>query len=329
MQDPKLKIKKPVEFNDNDGERDPFSYVIDDDSLTALQMAWATGRPLLIRGEPGIGKTQLARAAAKGLGVPIYEAIIVARTEAEHLLFEFDYVRRLADAQAPKDNANAVSPRTSSNYLLPREVWWALAPQHAYDTALSGIEQVTVGAKETLYKQELNPKQGCVLLIDEIDKADSEVPNSLLDVLDRKRFFVPMLGEWIQAAADRPVLVILTTNGERDLPNAFLRRCVIHTMKLGNDPRGDLTLRARAHFTEVEISVDVLNEAIRQILEDREDKANSGYKTGVSELIDLLSALKKLSEGIEPSLGREARQVALLQDIGKFVRGKGSFNESV
>jgi MoxR-like ATPase len=98
MNDLLKKIPNQVRFEDEN----PYDYIIDPESQGALKMALATGRPLLIKGEPGIGKTELARAAAKAFEVPLYESIVVARTEAEQLLFEFDYVRRLADAQAKR-----------------------------------------------------------------------------------------------------------------------------------------------------------------------------------------------------------------------------------
>jgi MoxR-like ATPase len=296
-----------------------YHYIIDSASQGALRMALATGRPLLIKGEPGIGKTELARAAAKALEMPLYESIVVARTEAEHLLFEFDYVRRLADAQA-----KAGLDVNADKYLMPRELWWAFDPTGAQTASAAALAD---GSGETLYKAEKDVTKGCVLLIDEIDKADSDVPNSLLDVLDRKRFFVPMTGQWITAQKDRPVLVVLTTNGERNLPPAFLRRCVIHTMKLENLEK-DLATRARAHFPKEQIGDLVLKDAIVQITVDREAQKHTGYQTGVSELIDLLGALYKLTSNLLPT-EREARQIELLKEIAPYVLSKGSFNDNL
>jgi MoxR-like ATPase len=296
-----------------------YRYIIDPASQGALRMAFATGRPLLVKGEPGIGKTELARAAAKALEMPLYESIVVARTEAENLLFEFDYVRRLADAQAKFS-----SDVQAEKYLMPRELWWAFDPMGAKEASISALADAN---GKTLYEAESDATKGCVLLIDEIDKADSDVPNSLLDVLDRKRFFVPMTGKWITAQKDRPVLVILTTNGERNLPPAFLRRCVIHTMKL-EDIEKDLAVRARAHFSAEKIADSVLKEAIAQIVKDRETQKNTGYQTGVSELIDLLSALNKLTSEL-PKAGRETEQLKLLLEIAPYVLSKGSFNDNV
>jgi MoxR-like ATPase len=207
---------------------------------------------------------------------------------------------------------------------MPRELWWALDPEGAHVANTSALP----GSNgETLYKKETDTKKGCVLLIDEIDKADSDVPNSLLDVLDKKRFFVPMTGRWIAAQQHRPVLVILTTNGERNLPAAFLRRCVIHRMHL-KEPLKDMMQRARAHFSEEQIGDVPLAKAVNQILIDRAAQANTGYQTGVSELIDLLGALHKLTADVEPDK-RDVEQGKVLQEISQYVLSKGSFNDNL
>ena len=168
------------------------SYISTDELSMAVDAAVRLERPLLIKGEPGTGKTMLAIEVAKSLGMPLLEWHIKSTTKAVNGLYEYDAVSRLRDSQLGDDRVNDIA-----NYIKKGKLWEAFEAE----------ERV-------------------VLLIDEIDKADIEFPNDLLQEIDRMEFFVYELGKTIKAK-HRPI-VIITSNNEKELPDAFLRRCFFH-----------------------------------------------------------------------------------------------------
>src|ERR1700744_2864451 len=171
------------------------SYIATEDLMMAVNAAITLARPLLIKGEPGTGKTQLAQEIAHALGRPLFEWHIKSTSKAQQGLYEYDAVSRLRDSQLGEARVHDMA-----NYILKGSLW------EAFDS-------------------ETQP----VLLIDEIDKADIEFPNDLLLELDRMEFFVYETGETIKAA-QRPIILI-TSNNEKELPDAFLRRCFFHYIK--------------------------------------------------------------------------------------------------
>lgn len=281
-----------------------FEYLLGEAELWAMNTAYATGRPLLIVGEPGVGKSQLAKAVAVASGRTFLYEAISARTEAEQLLWRFDSVARLAAAQAipggtPKEDVDqSLAPK---NFLIPGAFWYAFEP---------GIAE---GIKRGQVIDDLEqPKKGraSVLLIDEIDKADADVPNSLLDIIDRLAFYCPYLKRDVSfdPDIDKPI-VIFTSNGERDLPPAFVRRCVVLKMTLGKTPqeiRNNLVERAEAHFEKTspvfrEVGDPgagmLVTERVASIfLVDRDEAQLLNIKPGLAEFIDFLVAVERFAE---------------------------------
>jgi MoxR-like ATPase len=198
------------------------AYVYTDAIVLAVNLALATNRPLFVAGEPGTGKTTLARNVAQVLGWRYYQAVITSRTQSKDLMWTFDALRRLSDAYEP---GKTLPPRAA--YIQPQVLWWAFDPASAKTRGAAGDEARRVTKLDDPAAGETSSTKAVVLL-DEIDKADPDVPNDLLEALDVAQFKVEELDEprVIKAKAER-LLVMITSNGERELPPAFLRRCVV------------------------------------------------------------------------------------------------------
>ncbi|PTX53266.1 MoxR-like ATPase [Gemmobacter caeni] len=262
-------------------------YVAPPDLVVAVNAAVALQRPLLVKGEPGTGKTELARQAATALGLPFMEWNIKSTTKAQQGLYEYDAVSRLRDSQLGDERVHDVK-----NYIRKGKLWQAFE----------------AGGR-------------VVLLIDEIDKADIEFPNDLLQELDRMEFHVYETGETIRAQ-HRPV-VIITSNNEKELPDAFLRRCFFHYIRF---PEID-TLRAIVNVHFPGIKEALLTTALTQFYEIRETPGLK-KKPSTSEVLDWLKLL--LAEDLGPEdLKRDGRNLlprlhgALLkneQDVHLFER---------
>jgi len=268
----------------------PYHY--DSDSLRAVRVAGAIGRVLLVRGAPGTGKTSLARNVAGALGWDYIEFVVTSRTQASDLLWRFDNLERLNDAYASAiDRSESV--REKRNYLEPGPLFRAFAPEFA------------AGLRRTLPHEP--PKSGVVLLMDEIDKADPDLPNDLLVPLEAKRFTIDALNLLVEA--QRPVFVVVTTNEERDLPQAFLRRCVILTLKRPADRDALLTI-ARKHFPKLDVRLfDAVFDAYISLGEKAE--GNDLRPPATAEFLDALSACEELGLKVEDEELKFAVRAAL------------------
>ena len=262
-------------------------YVVSQDLAVAVNAAVVLQRPLLVKGEPGTGKTELARQVAQALGMDLIEWHVKSTTKAQQGLYEYDAVSRLRDSQLGEARVHEVG-----NYIRHGKLW----------QAFTSPERV-------------------VLLIDEIDKADIEFPNDLLQELDRMEFHVYETNETVRAL-HRPV-VIITSNNEKELPDAFLRRCFFHFIRFP-DPE-TLAQIVRVHFPGIKEAL--LATALTQFFELRETPGLK-KKPSTSEVLDWLKLL--LAEDLAPEdLRREGKHAlprlhgALLkneQDVHLFER---------
>ena len=232
-------------------------YVATEDLTIAVNAAVTLERPLLIKGEPGTGKTELAKQVANDLGLEMIEWSVKSTTKAQQGLYEYDAVSRLRDSQLGERRVHDVK-----NYIRKGKLW------QAFDS-----------------------DEKVVLLIDEIDKADIEFPNDLLQELDKMEFFVYETGETIKTK-QRPI-VIITSNNEKELPDAFLRRCFFHYIRF---PDSD-TLRKIVKVHHPGIKDTLLTTALTQFFELREQPGIK-KKPSTSEVLDWLKLL--LAEDLSP-----------------------------
>ncbi len=238
------------------------NYIATDDLKVAVNAAVTLQRPLLIKGEPGTGKTQLAIEVARALGKPFFEWHIKSTTKAQQGLYEYDAVSRLRDSQLGDDKVKDIA-----NYIVKGALW-------------------------ECFESEEQP----VLLIDEIDKADIEFPNDLLRELDQMAFYVYETRTTVKAR-HRPIIII-TSNNEKELPDAFLRRCFFHYIRF---PDRD-TMRAIVEVHFPGLKQRLLKEAMEVFFELRE-LPGLKKKPSTSELLDWLKLL--MAEDIDPEVLHE------------------------
>jgi len=272
------------------------SYIASEDLSVAVNAAITLERPLLVKGEPGTGKTELARQVAESLGLRIIEWHIKSTTRAQQGLYEYDAVSRLRDSQLGERQVHDIAA-----YIKRGKLW----------DAFEAEDRV-------------------VLLIDEIDKADIEFPNDLLQELDRMEFHVYETGETIRAKR-RPI-VIITSNNEKELPDAFLRRCFFHYIRFPDTE----TLKAIVEVHFPGIKQRLLSTALEQFFEVRETPGLK-KKPSTSEVLDWLKLI--LAEDLDPedlkrsakdqlpklhgALLKNEQDVQLFERLAFMTRGRG------
>ena len=256
------------------------SYVATDDLMMAVNAAITIGRPLLVKGEPGTGKTMLAEEVAAALNRPLIQWHIKSTTKARQGLYEYDAVARLRDSQLGDERVHDIG-----NYIIRGKLWDA-------------------------FEADVQP----VLLIDEIDKADIEFPNDLLQELDRMEFFVYETNRTVRAK-HRPIIFI-TSNNEKELPDAFLRRCFFHYIRFPD--RDTLARILRVHFPGLKQSL--LKEALESFFRLREVPGLK-KKPSTAELLDWIKLL--VAEDIPPeTLRADDRRAAIPPLYGALLKNE-------
>jgi len=254
-------------------------YIADKDLMVAVNAAIRLERPLLVKGEPGTGKTELARQVAAALGLDLIEWAVKSTTRAQQGLYEYDAVSRLRDSQLGDARVHDIS-----NYIRQGKLWQAFT----------------------------SPRK-CVLLIDEIDKADIEFPNDLLQELDRMEFHVYETDETIRAAI-RPI-VIITSNNEKELPDAFLRRCFFHYIRFPD--METLERKVEVHYPGIKQTL--LHAALTQFFEIR-DVAGLKKKPSTSEALDWIRLL--VADDVDPATLRGDAKNALPKLHGALLKNE-------
>ncbi|MFL5288487.1 MAG: AAA family ATPase [Rhodopila sp.] len=296
-------------------------HVFSEAEVLAVDTAIAAYRALLVRGEPGIGKTQLAIAAAVALGRGFVSHVVDSRTEARDLLWHFDAVARLAQAQVQGALSGGRTDRVTveralniGNFIQPRPIWWAFD----WTNALCQAERA--GCSPPPQPHRCNPANGMVVLIDEIDKADTDVPNGLLEALGAGEFTAPGIdGPVRRDPAMPPPLVIITTNEDRGLPDPFVRRCLALHLRLPEERRElieHLVARGKAHFPGM--TKPILEHAAEMLADDRAMARHHSWLPlpGQAEYIDLIRVLHTKAAHDATS------QQALLDRIRPFILRK-------
>lgn len=300
----KADTRSNVTFRPKDGKAEDM-YVFAPKAVLAINVALATTRPLLISGEPGCGKSSLARAVASALGWRYYQRTVTSRTQAADLFWSFDALQRLSDANRAREDLPA------QLYIEPGPLWWAFDPRSAAQRGHKPLpdeeakaDDVGVGAESP---------EAAVVLVDEIDKADPDVPNDLLEPLDRKTFTVRETGDEI--AATRRVLLLLTTNRERSMPRAFLRRCV--TLELEEPNQTWLENIATQRYGDENITR--YREIAKELMVLRQHARRAGVREpSTAEYLDAVVAVQHLEPSFTSQAWRDIQRALLWKSDVEF-----------
>jgi MoxR-like ATPase len=347
MHNPQLNNFFPDNLTVSAADKD-LHHVFEKEDCYALWAAYASGRPLLLRGDPGTGKSQMARAIAEQLGWAFVSEVVQGNTELSDLHWHFDAVARLGEAQVQAghgdtDKLHAVL--NPQNFLSPGAFWWA----YDWTTAASQYKACKTRFRskpecpDDWDDEDKAAQSGVVLLLDEIDKAEPDLPNGLLETLGQYQFTVPYLDHVDCDESDlknpikadpKRVLVIITTNEERELPRAFVRRCFVHTLTMETSKEivvPDVEVQAedsiniekrhqwlmergRLHFGS-DVSENAYYLAAKMLWDDRDEASSSLYPPGLAEYIDLLTAIQKLGATEQEKRLQKIKAFALKKEV--------------
>lgn len=330
-QKPSARLTQELSGNQREGN----VYLQESDLHLVAEIAIVTGRPLLLRGEPGSGKSSFAPFVARNLAWRYYEFNVTGRTEAKDMLWQFDALRRLRDAQA-----KTKSVIYSSNYVTPGVLWWAFNRRSAIDfikkNKTNNDQFASPRTADPEPFAEINSKRkgkGAVVLIDEIDKADPNVPNDLLEVIGQNSFKIDETDDFIKREEFRPptapqspndfgnLLIVITTNEERDLPPAFLRRCIVHNLEEPAD-KDRLVERwvqiAKLHAAQSIGKHPQGNEVVRKLAEKcwhlREQTVNEIRRSpSIAEFLDALKICFRLNITLDSEIWKQVETSVLVK----------------
>lgn len=261
-----------------------YPYDAGDELIEVVNLAIELGMPLLLEGEPGCGKSRLAHALVYEFNyrqesnpIKYYEWIVQSTSKAEDSLYQYDYIGRLQAAQI-------------SGILSKKEIEESSSEQKNPATSKDWVDLQPLGKA---FKQSQDKQEQSVVLIDEIDKADRDFPNDLLLAIESRRFFIKETGETIQANDQAFPLIIITSNQEKNLPNAFLRRCIYHYIELPNQERLRKILTERFTDAEQEVIIKAVDRFQEVRTSQDETKSEGEKKVSTSELIAWFKSLLK------------------------------------
>ena len=309
-------------------------YLFDPKLKLATEIAIVTQRPLLLLGEPGSGKSSFAPFVARNLNWQYHEYNVTGRTEAKDLLWRFDALSRLRDAQAQKPD---IKPK---DYVTPGVLWKAFDYNHAVDYVKQHKKQSAPSedadqSEDATDSNGERDKERAVVLIDEIDKADPNVPNDLLEVIGKNSFTVNETDDYIerktpQSNTESPankfgsLLIIITSNGERDLPPAFIRRCIVHELKEPEQEsdfverwREIAKLHAGKNVANSKRKMELINRLVKKCWDLREKSlSESRRKPSIAEFLDALRICFQLNVAPDSGIWEQIERNVLIKNEG-------------